>query len=170
MLDFTMDGDVQKHRKQPVANQTASMAQYRNLTKRFNYFLKQHDKRKEELSHYRARCYDLEAELRVEGPQLYQAYQKIDRQQQRLKKLEAENIALRKELAGIKEKLHQQPKVLPTFVKANVPKDKPRLRPGRKVGHPAALRPMPEKIDEYIDVPEEWNGDAASIDTGGRSR
>ena len=153
MLDLTMDGETQKHRKRPVANQTVSMAQYRHLAKRFNYFLKQHDKRKEELSHYRARCYDLEAELRVEGPRLYQAYQKIDRQQQRLNKLEAENIALRKELAGIKEKLHQQPKVLPTFVKANVPKDKPRLRPGREVGHAAALRPMPEKIDEHIDAP-----------------
>jgi hypothetical protein len=48
--------------------------------------------------------------------------------------------------------LHQQPKVLPTFVKANVPKDQPRLRPGRKDGHAAARRPMPEKIDEHIDV------------------
>ena len=153
MLDLTMDGEVQKHRKQRVADQTVSMAQYRHLAKRFNYFLKQHEKRKGELSHYRARCYDLEAELRVEGPRLYQAYQKIDRQQQRLNKLEAENIALRKELAGIKEKLLQQPKVLPTFVKVNVPKDKPRLRPGREVGHAAALRPMPEKIDEHIDVP-----------------
>ena len=112
MLDLTMDGETQKHRKRPVANQTVSMAQYRHLAKRFNYFLKQHDKRKEELSHYRARCYDLEAELRVEGPRLYQAYQKIDRQQQRLNKLEAENIALRKELAGIKEKLHQQPRAV----------------------------------------------------------
>ncbi|MGC8541747.1 MAG: hypothetical protein ACP5QA_14120 [Phycisphaerae bacterium] len=58
MLDITMDGEVQKHRKQLVANavadQTVSMAQYRNLTKRFNYFLKQYDKHKEELSHYRA--------------------------------------------------------------------------------------------------------------------
>ena len=157
MLDITMDGEVQKHRKQRVANaaadQTVSMARYRDLAERFNYFIKQHDKRKEELSHYRARCYELEGELRAINPELYQAFRKIDRQQQRLKKLEAENIALRKELAGIKEKLHQQPKVLPTFVKANVSKDKPRLRPGRKAGHPAALRPMPENIDEHIDVP-----------------
>ena len=29
MLHFTMDGEVQKHRKQLVANQTVSMAQYR---------------------------------------------------------------------------------------------------------------------------------------------
>ena len=63
MLDLTMDGETQKHRKRPVANQTVSIAQYRHLAKRFNYFLKQHDKRKEEFSHYRARCYDLEAGL-----------------------------------------------------------------------------------------------------------
>ena len=63
MLDLTMDGEVQKHRKQPVADQAVSMAQYRHLAKRFNYFLKQHEKRKGELSHYRARCYDLDAGL-----------------------------------------------------------------------------------------------------------
>ncbi len=49
MLDFTMDGEVQKYRKQLVANaaanQTVSMARYRDLAKRFNDFIKQHDKR-----------------------------------------------------------------------------------------------------------------------------
>jgi transposase len=157
MLDFTMDGEVQKHRKQLVANaiadQTVSIAQYRDLARRYNRFLARYDDLKNQLQFYRGQCQDLECELRAIRPEVYQAYQKIDRQEKRLNKLEAENIALRKELAGIKEKLHQQPKVLPTFVKANVPKDKPRLRPGRKVGHAAALRPMPEKIDEYIDVP-----------------
>jgi transposase len=157
MLAIAMDGEVKIHRKKLIANAVAGRAdgvtQYRALAKRFNYFLKQYDKQKEELSHYRSRCYHLEGELRTIRPEVYQAYQKIDRQQKRLDKLAAENTALRKELAGIKEKLNQQPKVLPSFVKANVSKDKPRQRPGRKVGHAAALRPMPEKIDEHIDVP-----------------
>ena len=157
MLAVAMDGEVKIRRNKlmanPAADRSVSVTQHRDLVKRFSYFIKRYDKLRDEVSQIRFRCYELEGELRAINPELYQAYQKIDRQQQRLKKLEAENIALRKELAGIKEKLHQQPKVLTTFVKANIPKGKPRLRPGRKVGHPAALRPMPENIDEHIDVP-----------------
>ncbi len=156
MLDFTMDGEVQKHRKQLVAKtaarQTVSITQYRDLVRRYNRFLARYDDLKNQLQFYRGQCQDLECELRAIHPEVYQAYQKIDRQEKRLNKLEAENILLRKELAGIKEKLHQQPKVLPAFVKANVSPDQPRLRPGRKVGHAPALRPLPEKIDAYIEV------------------
>ncbi len=155
MLDFTMDGEVQKHRKQLVAKtaarQTVSITQYRDLVRRYNRFLARYDDLKNQLQCYRMQCQDLECELRAIRPEVYQAYQKIDRQEKRLNKLEAENILLRKELAGIKEKLHQQPKV-PAFVKANVSPDQPRLRPGRKVGHAPALRPLPEKIDAYIEV------------------
>jgi transposase len=41
---------------------------------------------------------------------------------------------------------------LPPFVKPNVA-GKRRKKPGRKKGHAAALRPMPAKIDQTIDVP-----------------
>jgi hypothetical protein len=41
---------------------------------------------------------------------------------------------------------------LPAFVKANVAKRKPKKR-GRPVGHPAALRSMPKKIDRHQTVP-----------------
>jgi hypothetical protein len=41
---------------------------------------------------------------------------------------------------------------LPAFVKANVAKRKLKKR-GRPVGHPAALRPMPKKIDRHQAVP-----------------
>lgn len=40
----------------------------------------------------------------------------------------------------------------PPFVKPNVAK-KARKKPGRKKGHAAALRPMPPKIDQKLDVP-----------------
>lgn len=40
----------------------------------------------------------------------------------------------------------------PPFVKPNVPA-RPRKSPGREVGHPAALRPMPKKIDCHQRVP-----------------
>src|SRR5947207_860542 len=41
---------------------------------------------------------------------------------------------------------------LPSFVKANVPR-RGRKKPGRKNGHPAALRAMPIRIDHHQDVP-----------------
>jgi hypothetical protein len=48
---------------------------------------------------------------------------------------------------------------LPAFVKANVPQG-PRRKPGRRKGHPAALRPMPEKIDvhEEVALPKDRGG------------
>jgi transposase len=42
--------------------------------------------------------------------------------------------------------------VVPDFVKANVPAKSPK-KPGRKAGHPAALRPMPRRIDRVVEVP-----------------
>jgi len=41
----------------------------------------------------------------------------------------------------------------PPFVKPNLPQRRRRKTPGRKPGHPAALRPMPQKIDLHQDVP-----------------
>lgn len=41
---------------------------------------------------------------------------------------------------------------VPAWVKPNVAK-KLRKKPGRKKGHAAALRPMPKKIDQSVDVP-----------------
>ncbi|HEV2296126.1 MAG TPA: hypothetical protein VGR35_19940 [Tepidisphaeraceae bacterium] len=43
-------------------------------------------------------------------------------------------------------------KVLPAFVKLNVARRR-RKMPGRSVGHEAALRPMPPRIDHHQDVP-----------------
>ena len=42
---------------------------------------------------------------------------------------------------------------LPSFVKPNLPRRRRRKRPGRKVGHAAALRAEPAKIDHHQDVP-----------------
>lgn len=41
----------------------------------------------------------------------------------------------------------------PPFVKAGLPSRRRRKKPGRKPGHPAALRPMPEQIDVHQDAP-----------------
>ena len=87
MLDFTMDGEVQKHRKQLVANavadQTVSMTQYRDLARRYNRFLAQYDDLKNQLQFYRRQCQDLECELHAIRQELYQADMNIDRQSRR---------------------------------------------------------------------------------------
>src|SRR4051794_34716543 len=40
----------------------------------------------------------------------------------------------------------------PAWVKPDV-RGRRRKRPGRKKGHPAALRPPPAKVDQHVDVP-----------------
>ena len=125
---------------------------YRKLAKRLNHFLKRYDEAMGLKQFYQKRAYDLEAELRVVRPEVYRGDQKIDRLEQRIEKLEAENSALRKQLAGVKDRLEVQPRPIPAFVKPNVPK-RTKKRPGRKVGHEAAHRPLPEKIDHHLEVP-----------------
>jgi transposase len=122
--------------------------------------LKAYERFKEQAQCYRARCYDLEGELRVTGPELYRAYQRIDRLEQSNRKYRDENKILKRKLADLTQKLRQQkPRHVPAFVKANVP-DKPRRRPGRPAGHPAALRPMPSRIDvhETVTLPTDAMG------------
>lgn len=63
--------------------------------------LKAYERFKEQAQFYRARAYDLEAELRVVGRELYRAYQKIDRLERRVEKLTAENGVLKQRLKEI---------------------------------------------------------------------
>jgi transposase len=114
--------------------------------------LKAYERFKEQAQFYRARCYDLEGQLRVTGPELYRAYQKIDRLEQRLEKVSGDNKILKRKLADLTEKLRQKPKPAPpAFVKPNAT-SKSRKTPGRKKGHVAALRPMPSIIDVHQTV------------------
>ena len=91
---------------------------------------------------------------------MYRAYQKIDRLEQSNAKYKTENLSLRRKLADLSLQLKQKPRPLPAFVKANVAADKRSKKPGRKAGHIAALRPMPEKIDVHqtLDVPIDPSG------------
>jgi transposase len=115
--------------------------------------LKAYERFKEQAQQFRARCYDLEGELRVVGPELYRADQKIDRLRQRVEKLVKENTLLKQRVADLSAQLKQKPKpALPAFVKPNVMEDRGRKKPGRKVGHTAALRPPPAKIDVHQEV------------------
>jgi transposase len=120
--------------------------------------LKAYERFKEQAQFYRGRCHDLECELRVTGPELYRAYERMDRIEQQRDKLAAENKTLKQKLADVTAELKSRPakaaRQLPGFVKPNSAGKTPR-KPGRKDGHPAALRPRPEKIDihETVAVP-----------------
>ena len=113
---------------------------------------KRYDQVVQEVWFLRDRCRHLEMELHACRPELYRAGQKIDRLQQRVEKLSAENKVLKGKLADLTEKLKAKPKTAPpAWAKANVAA-KRRGQPGRKKGHPAALRAMPEKIDVHETV------------------
>lgn len=74
--------------------------------------------------------------------------------------LRNENVALKAENTKLKQRIQEltgkstieEVRELPSFVKPNVP-DRPRRKPGRKKGHPAALRPRPKKIDVHQEIP-----------------
>jgi transposase len=75
--------------------------------------------------------------------------------QARVKTLEGENARLRKRVEELETRARQvdeKSAKVPAFVKANVAKQA-RKPPGRKQGHVAALRSMPAKIDQVIDIP-----------------
>lgn len=104
---------------------------YRELAKRYDRFIKRYDEVMQLKQLHEKRAYLLEADLRTLNPQLYQQDRKIERLEERIEKLEAENHALREQLSSVKGKLDVQSRPLPAFVKANVPQ-KAKKRPGRK--------------------------------------
>jgi transposase len=113
---------------------------------------KRYDELRYEVDTLRLRCRDLEQEAHVSGPELYRAYQRIDRLEQQRDRLAAENKVLKQKLSEVTAKLKSKPApVVRSLVKPNVT-DKTPKRPGRKHGHAAALRPMPAKIDVHETV------------------
>jgi transposase len=126
---------------------------------------KRHDQMREELELLRWRCRGLEQEARVSGPELHRAYQRMDRIEQQRDKLLAENKWLKQKLADVTAQLKAKAAVparqTPGFVKPNS-QQKTSKKPGRKKGHAAALRPMPEKIDIHQRV-------AAPVDNFGKA-
>ena len=116
--------------------------------------LKQYERWKDEVQNLRRENQRLRLELMALRPESYRADQKIDRLQQRNEKLTAEKKLLEQRIADLTLQLKHKPKpAAPAFVKANVAVKVRRRKPGRRVGHVAALRPMPEKIDAHQDVP-----------------
>jgi transposase len=116
--------------------------------------LKQYERFKEEAQFLRSKNQDLQQELDTYRPAWYRASVRIDKLRQRVGKLQAENKALKqkvKELtlaAASSEEAGSSPA---RWAKPSV--NRRRRRPGRKPGHPAALRPMPERVDVHQPVP-----------------
>lgn len=120
--------------------------------------LKKYERWKAEVQFLRSENQHLRLELNACRPEVHRAYLRIDVLEQRNDKLSAENRRLKQKLADLTMQLKDKPKPPPPgFVKANTP-EKKRKKPGRKKGHPAALRPVPSKIDVHQDVPVPIDG------------
>jgi transposase len=127
--------------------------------------LKQYERFKQEAQFLRSQNQHLQRELDTYRPDWYRASVRIDKLQQQVKKLKAENKALRQKvkdltLTAASSKQPDGDKSSPAIVvKASVDK-RGRKRPGRKKGHPAALRPMPPHIDVHqaVPLPEDSQG------------
>ena len=81
--------------------------------------------------------------------------QRVNQIQERNEKLVAENRRLlqqNRELLSAAESGKELEKRLPDGIKPSVVRRR-RRKPGRKKGHPAALRPMPDHIDSHQQVP-----------------
>lgn len=111
---------------------------------------KRFDELKKEVQFLRQENQHLRLELNVCRPALYRADQKIDRLEQRVAKLAAENARLKQKLADLSAAL-KPGSAPPAFVKANVVSKRSK-KPGRKIGHAAALRPPPAQIDVHQTV------------------
>ena len=115
--------------------------------------LRQYEAWRDEAQRLRAENQHLRLELMACRPALYRAGQRVADLEERVAKLGAENRRLRrrvKELtpAAASDACAAPP---PPFVK---PSARGRgKRPGRKKGHPAALRPLPDHVDVHQDVP-----------------
>ena len=109
---------------------------------------------KEEAQRLRAENQHLRLELMACRPALYRANQRVADLQDRVTALGAENRRLRrrvKELTAAAAPAPFSAPSPPAFVKPSARGR--RKKPGRKKGHPAALRPLPDHVDVHQDVP-----------------
>lgn len=124
--------------------------------------LRQLDALKQEAQQLRSENRHLRLDRDAWRIQLHEAGQRIDRLERRLEKAQRERDLLAQRVADLSGQLAHKPTEStspqpPAFVKANVTTTR-RRKPGRKAGHPAALRPMPTVVDVYQPVPAPVDG------------
>ena len=117
--------------------------------------LKAYERFKEQAQFYRVHACHLEGELRVVRPETYRAYQKIDRLEQRVARLSVQNTLLKQRVKELTLASQQAPVANTPPAPRVKPPALARLgkKPGRKAGHPAALRAMPDHVDLHQQVP-----------------
>jgi hypothetical protein len=116
---------------------------------------KQYEQWRSEVEHLRFENRHLRRDLDTYRPAWYRASVRIDKLQQRVEKLSAENKLLKRRVKELTLASQQTPKSgdeAPAFVKASVRRHR-RKKPGRKEGHRGALRPLPDHIDVHQEVP-----------------
>lgn len=117
--------------------------------------LRQYEEWKQEVQFLRGEHQHLRLELMACRPALYRADQRVADLEERVAKLEAENRQLRRRVKELTAAAATPPRggapAPPPFVKPSARGR--RKKPGRKAGHPAALRPVPAMIDVHQDVP-----------------
>src|SRR5580658_3439462 len=118
--------------------------------------LKQYEHWRDEAHRLRAGNQHLEAELNYFRPACYRATVRISELEKRVGELTAENDRLQQQVKELTLAAEQAPagdaEAAPFSAKPPVHRRR-RRRPGRKPGHPAALRPMPDHIDVHREVP-----------------
>jgi hypothetical protein len=120
--------------------------------------LKQHERFKREAQFLRSENQHLHRELDTYRPAWHWASVRIDKLEQQVKTLEARKKTLLQKVkdltldAASSQQAGGDESSPAKAVKPSV-KHRRRKRPGRKKGHPAALRPMPDHIDSHQPVP-----------------
>ena len=117
--------------------------------------LRQYEAWKSEAQSLRAENQHLRLELMACRPALYRADQRVADLRERVEALSAENRRLRRRVKELTAAASSSPgpaaAPCPPLVKP--PARGRRKKPGRKKGHPAALRPVPDQVDVDQDVP-----------------
>jgi len=114
--------------------------------------LKLYTQRMQELAFLRSESAFLRGDRDHYRKECFFASQRINQLEERVEKLSAENARLRQQNLELTAAAAKEAAGKPGFVTPQAVRRRHK-RPGRKEGHPAALRPLPDHIDEHQDVP-----------------
>ena len=124
----------------------------------------QYERFKEEVQSLRSRVQHLQREVDTYRPAWYRASVRIDKLEQQVQKLKSENKLLKQKVKdltlAVASAEHAGDDESSSAKTSRPPVKKRRKRPGRKAGHPAALRAMPDHVDvdQRVPLPKDPDG------------